>query len=106
MIACGFEKEKEMAQIKRFGVLQTAKFCAVLYFIMTAIFLIPFGLIAMLTGAFAGGTEGLFGVMFGGMFIFFLPLVYAVMGFIFVAIGCLIYNGTAKVTGGIEIEIE
>jgi xanthine/uracil permease len=39
-----------MTQIKSFGVLQTAKFAAILYFIFTAIFMIPFGLITLVAG--------------------------------------------------------
>lgn len=95
-----------MAQVKRFGVLQTAKFAAVMYFIFTVILMIPFGLISIIIGSATGGKEGFFGVMFGGAFMLFMPLIYAVLGFVFVAIGCLVYNLIAKLVGGIEIEIE
>ena len=40
-----------MVQIKSFGVLQTAKFSAVMYFIFSAIFMIPFGLITLVAGS-------------------------------------------------------
>jgi len=40
-----------MVQIKSFGVLQTAKFAAVMYFIFSAIFMIPFGLITLVAGS-------------------------------------------------------
>lgn len=59
-----------MAQVKRFGVLQTAKFAAIMYFIFTAIFMIPVGLIAIITGSASGSEEGSFGAMFGGVFMF------------------------------------
>jgi len=95
-----------MAQIKRFGVLQTAKFAAVMYFIFTVILMIPFGLISIIIGSATGGKEGFLGAMFGGVFMLFMPLIYAVLGFVFVAIGCLVYNLIAKLVGGIEIEIE
>ena len=94
-----------MAQIKKFGVLQTAKIAAVMYFAISLIFVIPFGLIAFISGA-TGGREGVAGAFFGGVFIIFMPIIYAVMGFVFVALGCLFYNFIARYVGGIEIEIE
>ena len=95
-----------MAQIKSFGIWQTAKLVAVMYFVFTAIFMIPFGLIFMMAGFTLGEGEGIFGAFFGGMFMLFLPVIYAVLGFVFVALGCLIYNFFAKYLGGIELEIE
>ena len=95
-----------MAQIKCFGVFQTAKFVAILYFIFTALFLIPFGLFFMVAGTAFGDDVGIFGALFGGVFILFLPVIYGVIGFVFVAIGCLIYNLLAKYVGGIELEIK
>jgi hypothetical protein len=89
-----------MAQIKSFGVLQTAKFSAVLYFIFTAIFMVPFGLFTLI-----GRGDPPFAI-FGAVLIIFMPVIYACLGFIFVAIGCLVYNAIAKHIGGIEIEIE
>jgi hypothetical protein len=94
-----------MVQIKRFGVLQTAKIAAVMYFLKSLIFIIPFGLLTLMMGI-AHGRQGIIGILFGGIFIFFMPIVYAVLGFVFVAIGCLFYNLVAKYVGGIEIEIE
>ena len=95
-----------MAQIKKFGVLQTAKFAAVMYFILTAIVMIPLGLIGMVMSSVGGGREGLVGALFGGVFIFMAPIIYAVLGFIFVGLTCLVYNLVAQYVGGIEIEIE
>lgn len=94
-----------MAHIKKFGVLQTAKIAGIMYFLVSLIFVIPFGLIALITGA-ARGREGVAGPFFGGVFIIFMPVIYAVMGFVFVALGCLFYNLVANYFGGIEIEIE
>ena len=62
-----------MAQIKKFGVLQAAKIATVMYFVISLIFVIPFGLIALITGA-ARGREGVAGTFFGGIFILFMPL--------------------------------
>ena len=94
-----------MAQIKKFGVLQTAKFASVMYLIITAIFLIPFALIMMLSGIVVQERTGIM-TFFGGAFMFLLPIIYAFIGFIFVAIFCLLYNLVASLIGGIEIEIE
>jgi hypothetical protein len=35
-----------------------------------------------------------------------LPILYGVMGFIFTAIACAIYNFVAGFVGGIEVELE
>lgn len=94
-----------MAQIKRFGVLQTAKIAGIIYFFVSLIVMVPFGLITFLTGI-TRGRQGIDGAFLGGVFIILMPFIYAVLGFVFVAIGCLIYNFIAKYVGGIEIEIE
>ena len=46
------------------------------------------------------------GSLLGGMGMLFIPFIYAIFGFIFVAIGCLIYNLVAHYVGGIEVELE
>ena len=94
-----------MVQIKRFGVLQTAKIAAVMYFLISLVFVIPFGLIMIIAGVAQGG-KGIAEAFFGGVFLIFMPIVYAVLGFVFVAIGCLFYNLVAKHVGGIEMELE
>ena len=87
-----------MAQrIARFGILQTAKVMAVLYALMGTVF-IPFFLVFTL---FSPELAAL-GIGFAIM----MPVLYGVCGFIFVAIGCAIYNFVAKHTGGIEVDLE
>ena len=49
-----------MIRIKKFGVLQTAKFMAVLYFIMSFVFVIPMVLIMTIAGS-TSGAENAFG---------------------------------------------
>ncbi|NLD36810.1 MAG: hypothetical protein GX654_08075 [Desulfatiglans sp.] len=95
-----------MVRIKKIGVVQTAKFAAIMYFIFSAIIMIPIGLITMVTGPAKDSFPGLFGGLFGGIFMIIMPIIYAVLGFIFVAIACLIYNLIARFAGGIEIELE
>jgi hypothetical protein len=84
-------------QIRRLGVVQTAKVMAVMYGLMGLVF-VPFILIGF---AFTG-QSGLIG--FAGLLIF--PVLYAIFGFIFVAIGCALYNLVAGWVGGIEFETE
>jgi hypothetical protein len=47
-----------------------------------------------------GGIVMGLGVMIG------MPIMYALMGFVFGALGALIYNVFAGMVGGIEIEVE
>jgi hypothetical protein len=46
---------------------------------------------------------GLVGLLIGGVLI---AAVYAVIGWIFTAIGCLLYNFVAGYVGGVEIQLE
>lgn len=91
-----------LRRIKRFGVMQTAKIVAVMYFLLTAMIFFPFGGLMMLIG-----TDAFDKVPFGGTrFLLLAPFFYAVVGFIFTAIGCAFYNLIARYTGGIEVEVE
>jgi len=88
-------------QIKRFSVLQTSKVIAVIYVVMSAIFLIPIGLIMMMVGS----QNNVFPFM-GGVMFFVMPLIYGLFAFIGGIIFCFFYNLVAKRTGGIEVEVE
>lgn len=83
-------------QIVRLSPVQTAKVMAALYGLMGFIF-IPFFYFAM--GLAPGGTRP------GAWFLILAPLAYAAFGFVFVAIGCLLYNFVATFTGGIEVDL-
>lgn len=83
-------------QIRRFGIGQTAKVIGVLYALIGLVF-VPFFLIA---ATFAPSQTG-----FGAGFALVLPVLYGVMGFIFTAIACAIYNFVAGYVGGIEVEL-
>ncbi len=85
-----------MAQIRRFGVGQTAKVIGVLYALMGLIF-VPFLLIASM---YAPSKPG-----FGPGFALALPILYGVVGFIFTALGCAIYNFVAGLVGGVEVDL-
>ena len=81
-------------QILNIAPLQTAKIMAALWFVISLPFLLFMG-VAMLT--MPSGARG----AFGGMMIF-IPLMYAVSGFLFTLIGAWVYNMLAKRIGGIE----
>ncbi len=40
------------------------------------------------------------------LLLIFLPLLYAVMGAVFAALGCLVYNLVAAKIGGVEVELQ
>lgn len=84
-------------RVRRFSVAQTAKVVGLLYAVMAVIFM-PFFLIA----AFAAPKGSGFSV---GLALV-LPIVYGVLGFIFAAIGCALYNWVAGMVGGIEVELD
>ena len=90
----------KMQRIKRFGVAQTAKIVAIIYFIMIAVLFLPFGLIAYALGLFRGIGP------FEGIMFLIAPILYGLVAFVATVIGCLVYNAIATRIGGIEIEIE
>lgn len=94
-----------MVQIKSFGVLQTAKVAAILYFLGAAIVCIPMSVITFL-GGLLGSQQSVMGGLIGGIMMLFAPLLYGAISFVFIAIGCWVYNLVAGFAGGIEIELE
>jgi ABC-type transport system involved in multi-copper enzyme maturation permease subunit len=80
-------------RISRIAPVQLGKVCAVLY----AIFSIPVATIMAIAALFAPENSGM---SFG--FIIAMPVFYIVFGFIFMAIGALLYNLVAKWVGGVE----
>ena len=86
-----------MKQIKRFGVLQTAKVAGVLYLAIGLVF----GVLVFF-GSMFGGVRGM---AVGGLMALVLPIAYAVLGTVVTALTCLLYNAVAERIGGIEIEL-
>jgi hypothetical protein len=80
---------------------------AVLYGLLALVVMVPLFLIATVAGAASvrSGTPA-FPAVFSGVFILFLPVLYAVMGFIGGVIAAAIYNLVAKWTGGVEFITE
>jgi hypothetical protein len=81
-------------QIIHVGKLQAAKVAAALYFILS----VPLAAAMVLAPANEGGRFG------WGMF-FFVVVGYVLAGAIFSFLGAWLYNGVAKLIGGIEFTV-
>ena len=84
-------------RVTRIAPWQAGKFFAVLYFIIGLIFGVFFALVAQ----FAPPEQAGFGMGFAIAF----PFLYALGALIFVPIACLIFNGVAKLVGGLDFEV-
>lgn len=101
-------------RINKLGVLSVAKMYAVMMLIISLLISIPYGLfiiIFSLSGASGiGGQGGLAlgggGIVVGLVVMIGLPILYGLIGFVFGALGALIYNVLSGFVGGIEIEVE
>jgi hypothetical protein len=83
-------------QITRLSPHQNGKVFAVLCAVSSLVFLVPFTLF-FLASAPAEARPPLF-------FFLAMPVLYLVMGYIMVAIGCAVYNLLYKYIGGVEFE--
>jgi hypothetical protein len=98
-------------KLKRIEPIQAGKMLAAFYGILSLL-LVPFMVFFMAMGSFAARHhEGhapamplLFGMGIG--FVVVVPVFYAVMGFVFGALGAFIYNLLAKWIGGFEFGFE
>ena len=92
-----------MVRIRRFGVIKTATVVAVMYLLIFGVFFVPIAvLVALFGSSSSGGNAGFSFVIFAVLAVLF----YAVLGWIFTAIACAIYNVAAGWVGGIELKIE
>ena len=83
-------------RIRKFGVLQTAKVVGALYALLGLVFVPIFLVISM----FSPNESRM-----GAGFALVMPILYGVLGFIFTAIACAIYNFVSGLVGGIEVEL-
>lgn len=83
-------------QVARFSPHQNGKVFAVLMAVSSMVFIVPFVLIASM----AGPKESTPPVLFLALF----PIIYLVMGYVMVALGCAVYNFMFRYIGGIEFE--
>jgi hypothetical protein len=79
----------------------------IIYGVMAVVVVIPFFLIMLVAGAAGAHARGqAVPAIFSGIFILFLPILYAVAGFIGGILLAFIYNLVAKWTGGVEFTTE
>lgn len=83
-------------QIARFSPHQNGKVFAILMTVGSIVFMVPFMLIT-----FASAPEGARPPVW---FLVGMPVLYLVMGYVSVAIGCAVYNVLYRFIGGIEFE--
>lgn len=95
-----------MVRIRRFAVLRTATTLAVIYAIIALVFAIPFALILSVGQVTVTDVSGQTTTMSASpLLALIIPLLYAVAGWIFTALACLVYNLAARFTGGIGVEV-
>jgi hypothetical protein len=95
--------------LRRIAPLQLGKMLAALYGLISLIF-IPFLLLAGVVGAFApnaGKTPGAaITITIAIVMMIFVPIIYAIMGFLGGLLGAWLYNVIAARIGGIQLEVE
>jgi hypothetical protein len=91
--------------LKSVGVMSVAKIAGLVYGCL-GLLIVPFFLISALVGSLASNKAAFpFAGAIGVAFAILAPFIYGAMGFVFGAIGALIYNLSAKWVGGFEIEL-
>lgn len=100
-------------RIKKLGILSVAKMYAAIMLVVSLLISIPYGLIIMIFGAAmmgtgqSGGMAAAGGSVVAGLAVMIiLPIIYSAMGFVFGALGAVLYNLFANFVGGIEVEVE
>ena len=78
---------------------------AVLYGVM-GLLIIPFFLLMTAFASHMPAQQRIGVLAFGTGFAIFVPVIYAVLGFIVGVVGAWVYNLVAKWIGGIEVEVE
>lgn len=83
-------------QIRKFGVLQTAKVVAIMYALLGLVFVPVF----LFVSAVSPNQQGV-----GAGFALLMPILYGALGFLLTALTCTLYNLVAGLVGGIEVEL-
>jgi hypothetical protein len=99
--------------VKRIGVLSLAKVQGVVLAaiglvigLIYGLFFIIFGAVMMSAGTEGAGAAAAGGLVGGVAMMIFIPIFYAVIGFVFGALSAFIYNFAARAIGGLELELE
>jgi len=85
-------------RLSSFSIGQTAKVLGLLYG-LTGLIFVPFFILASM---FSPHRDGDLGIGFA----LALPVLYGLLGFVFTAIGCALYNWVAGMVGGIEVQLD
>jgi hypothetical protein len=95
-----------MQIVKSVGVLSVAKIMGLIYGCMGLMF-VPLFLLFGLIGSLAEVQQKTpFAGIFGVVFAFCMPIFYGLLGFLFGALGALLYNLFSRLVGGFEVELE
>ena len=98
-----------MFRIRRFSVISTANTVAIMYFIGLLIVLIPailFLSVSQVTVTDASGNQSTLDIGAGGLvFVILVPILYGLGAWVFTALFCLLYNLTARFTGGMGVDV-
>lgn len=96
-----------MFRIRRFGIIRTANLAAIVYALVTLLFLVPIALILLAAGSveFTDSLGRTARIELSPVWLIVIPLVYAIVGWLITALFCLMYNLAAAITGGIEMEL-
>lgn len=84
-------------QIQRFSPHQNAKVFAILMAVSSLVFVVPFMLISMMAAPQGAQAMPL-------LMVVLFPVIYLIMGYVMVVVGCWLYNLMFKYVGGIEFE--
>jgi hypothetical protein len=87
-------------RLNRIAPWQAGKLFAVVYFVLSLIFVVPLELIALLVPTPTGPGPHLRPAL-----ILLFPFLYALAALVFVPLGCWIYNVAAKLVGGLDITV-
>lgn len=95
-------------ELKRIGPISAAKISGALYAILGlffGLFISVFSLLGFTAASQAQPGSEFIGLLFGVGAVIVLPIVYGLLGFVSTLVMALIYNGLAKVCGGIVLEL-
>ncbi len=96
--------------VRRVRILSLGKVLGVLYALLVLIVGALFAIVSLLGAAVGAAnsqaSDAFVGLLFGVGSVIFMPIFYGILGFVVGLIGALLYNGIARLIGGIEIELE
>lgn len=82
-------------RLTHFSLMQTSKVMGIFYFILAAVFFIPYAIFMIIQGDKESALA-----------LFIAPFFYAIFGYLLVLISLWIYNQVAAYFGGIEFNLE